>query len=180
VIDDLEIRVPDAEDLDALLAFFEHLPAGERAFFKEEVLDRPTVQKWIDPAARGRRAIAIVDERVAGYVAVIPLHGWSDHVGEIRLVVAQRHRRHGVGRALARRAVLDALECKLAKLVVEVVAEQEGAVGMFQGLGFNAEGLLRDHVRDTAGRLHDLVLLAHSVQDQWEQMSAAGIVDEMA
>ncbi len=76
--------------------------------------------------------------------------------------------------------MLDALECGLRKLVVEVVAEQEGAVGMFQGLGFNAEGLLRDHVRDTSGRLHDLVLLAHSVQDQWEQMSAAGIADEMS
>jgi ribosomal protein S18 acetylase RimI-like enzyme len=54
-------------------------------------------------------------------------------------VVAQRHRRHGVGRELARRAVLDALELGLRKLVVEVVAEQEGAVGMFQALGFQAE-----------------------------------------
>jgi L-amino acid N-acyltransferase YncA len=179
VTDSLEIRVPEASDLDPLLAFFGHLPVGERAFFKEEVLDRPTVQRWIAPEARGRRAIAIAEDRVAGYVAVVPLHGWSDHVGEIRLVVAQRHRRHGVGRDLARRAVLDALELGLRKVVVEVVAEQEGAVGMFQALGFQAEGLLRDHVRDTAGRLHDLVLLAHSVQDQWEQMSAAGIPDEI-
>ena len=175
----LDVRTPEMGDLDALLAFFGSIPEGERTFFKEEILDRATVESWLAPDARGRRAIAVADGRVAGYVAVLPLLGWSDHVGEIRLVVSPEHRRHGVGRALARRAVLDALECGLQKLIVEVVAEQENAVGMFEALGFHAEGLLRDHVRDGDGEVHDLVLLAHAVQDQWEGMSVAGIADAL-
>lgn len=167
------IRPPTEADLDALMEFFARVPEGERTFFKEQ-LDRETVQRWL-AEDRGRRGVAVEDGQVAGYVAVIRLAGWSDHVGEVRLVVDPGHRGRGLGRALARWALAQALDCGLRKLYVEVVAEQEGAVAMFSALGFTAEGLLRDHVRDQAGDLRDLVLLAHPVDDQWAAMSAAGI-----
>jgi len=172
----MELHAPAAADLDALMDFFGHVPESERTFFKEPVLDREIVESWLS-ADRGRRGIAVEDGHVAGYVAVIPLPGWSDHVGELRLVVDPEHRGRGLGRDLARWALLQAIECGLTKLVVEVVAEQEGAVAMFQALGFHAEGLLRDHVRDRHGDLRDLVLLAHPVADQWSAMETAGIED---
>jgi len=172
----MELRAPAEGDLDALMDFFGRVPESERTFFKEPVLDRQIVESWLS-AERGRRGIAVEDGRVAGYVAVIPLPGWSDHVGELRLVVDPEHRGRGLGRDLARWALLQAIECGLTKLVVEVVADQEGAVTMFQALGFQAEGLLRDHVRDRDGDLRDLVLLAHPVADQWSAMETAGIED---
>ena len=172
----MELRAPAAGELDALMDFFGGVPESERTFFKEPVLDRQIVESWLS-AERGRRGIAVEDGRVAGYVAVIPLPGWSDHVGELRLVVDPEHRGRGLGRDLARWALLQAIECGLTKLVVEVVADQEGAVTMFQALGFQAEGLLRDHVRDRDGDLRDLVLLAHPVADQWSAMETAGIED---
>jgi ribosomal protein S18 acetylase RimI-like enzyme len=172
----MEIRAPSPGDLEPLLEFFARVPESERTFFKEEVLDRATVERWLRHA-RGRRALAVADESVVGYVAVVPLPGWSDHVGELRLVVDPQRRRLGVGRALARWALLQALECGLSKLSVEVVADQEGAVAMFSALGFEAEGFLRDHVRDHDGILRDVVLLAHPVEDQWSAMESAGIAD---
>lgn len=175
----MDIRRPAAADLDALLEFFARVPEGERTFFKEAVLDRAAVQAWLE-GDRGRRAVAIEPGAdVAGYVAVIPLGGWSDHVGEVRLVVDPERRGRGLGRALARWALLQALDCRLSKVYVEVVAEQDEAVAMFTGLGFQAEGLLRDHVRDHGGALRDLVLLAHPVDDQWAAMSSAGIDDAL-
>ena len=51
---------------------------------------------------------------------------------------------------------------------------------MFSGLGFQAEGLLRDHVRDRDGELRDLILLSHSVADAWSAMETAGIDDALA
>ena len=171
----MELRPPAPDDLEALLAFFERIPAAERTFFKEAVLDRAAVEAWA--TGGGRRALACDAGDVVGYVAVVPLAGWSDHVGEVRLVVDPARRGQGVGRALARWALLQAIECGLTKLFVEVVADQEGAVAMFQALGFHAEGLLRDHVRDRHGDLRDLVLLAHPVADQWSAMETAGIED---
>jgi L-amino acid N-acyltransferase YncA len=172
----MEIRPPRPDDLDALLAFFARIPEAERTFFKEPVLDRSAVEGWL-AGGPGRRGLACEGGEVAGYVAVVPLAGWSDHVGEVRLVVDPARRGAGVGRTLARWALLQALELGLAKLYVEVVADQEGAIAMFTALGFQAEGLLREHVRDGDGRRRDLVLLAHPVEDQWAAMAAAGIDD---
>ncbi len=123
--------------------------------------------------------VAIEDGEVVGSVAVVPLHGWSRHVGEVRLVVDPGHRGKGLGRALARRAVLDAMDMDLAKLVVEVIADQEALIGMFRALGFEPEALLIDHVRDRTGELRDLMVLANSVESQFAAMSTAGIVDSL-
>jgi ribosomal protein S18 acetylase RimI-like enzyme len=155
----MQIREPSAQDLDALLQFFARIPESERTFFKEAVLDRATVEGWLT-TDRGRRALA--------------------HDDDVRLVVDPAQRGRGVGRALARWALLQAVDCDLSKLTVEVVAEQEGAVAMFTGLGFQAEGLLRDHVRDRDGELRDLILLSHSVADAWSAMETAGIDDALA
>jgi hypothetical protein len=46
---------------------------------------------------------------------------------------------------------------------------------VFESLGFKAEALLRDHVRDKSGRTHDLVVLGHNVAQVRAQMEAYGI-----
>ena len=79
---------------------------------------------------------------MTGYVAVRPLPGWSDHVGEVRLVVSPAPAGTGLGRELARRALVEAVAAGLAKLVVEVVAEQGAALALFTDLGFTGEALL--------------------------------------
>jgi L-amino acid N-acyltransferase YncA len=171
----MEIRPIEPGDAPTLARFFDRIPESDRTFLKEPVNDPAVVAEWARPGAA--RAIAVEDGAVIGSVAVIPLHGWSSHVGEIRLVVDPDHRGRGVGRALARRAVLDALELSLAKLVVEVIADQEALVAMFRSLGFEPEALLTDHVRDRSGELRDLLVLANSVERHFASMVAAGIVD---
>ena len=81
--------------------------------------------------------------------------------------------------ALARRAVLEALDLGIKKMVVEVIAVQEPTIGMFRSLGFEPEALLTDHVRDRNGDLRDLMVLSHSVQEQWSSMIMAGIADDV-
>jgi hypothetical protein len=62
-------------------------------------------------------------------------------------------------------------------MVVEVIAVQEPTIAMFRSLGFDPEALLTDHVRDRTGELRDLMVLSHSVQEQWSSMIKAGIAD---
>ena len=50
---------------------------------------------------------------------------------------------------------------------------------MFSSLGFTGEALLRDHIRDRNGELHDLVMLAHFVDGMWAGMGAIGLSDEL-
>ena len=143
--------VPLAVDhVDELQRFVAELPEGDLTFIKEDVPPE-AVARWVHD--HGRRWVALDDdEHVLGIVAVLRLSAWSDHVGEIRLVVHPDHRGAGIGRALARRALVEAVSMGLAKVVVEVVAQQESAAAMFTALGFEGEALLRDHIRDRAGQ----------------------------
>ena len=168
------------ERCDALLTLFAALPEGDLTFIREEVTDPDTVRSWASGPGSGGRWVAVDDggDEVTGYVAVRPLPGWSDHVGELRLVVDPSRRGAGLGRELARRAVAEAIGSRLTKLVVEVVAEQGAALALFTELGFTGEALLVDHIRDRNGQLRDLMVLAHHVQKTWEEMDTVGIADE--
>jgi ribosomal protein S18 acetylase RimI-like enzyme len=171
----MEVRPIEPGDRERLIRFFERIPASDRTFLKEDVSDPSVLDAWAAP--RAARAVAVADGEIVGSVAVVPLHGWSSHVGEVRLVVDPGSRGRGIGRALARRAVLDALELGLSKLVVDVIADQVALIGMFRALGFEPEALLVDHVRDRSGEVRDLMVLAQPLQEQFSAMVATGITD---
>jgi ribosomal protein S18 acetylase RimI-like enzyme len=159
--------------------FFGRVPESDHNSFAEDVFVPGLFESWLTDE-RARRAVAVEGDRVVGYVALIPLVGWSSHVASLRVVVDPAMRGKGVGRALSRHGLVAGLEMGLAKLVVEVVADAEPAIGMYQGLGFEAEALLRDHVRDRTGELRDLVVLAHLVDGTWSGMATAGLEDELS
>jgi ribosomal protein S18 acetylase RimI-like enzyme len=173
----MEYRPIAAGDEAALQRFFASIPAADRTFLKEDVDDPETVRAWARPGSA--RTIAVDGGEVLGSVAVVPLHGWSSHVGEVRLVVDPAARGRGIGRELARHAVHEAIELGLAKLVVEVIADQASLIAMFVALGFDAEALLADHVRDRNGQIRDLLVLANDVESQFAAMATAGISEEL-
>lgn len=163
-----------AGDVEALRRFFAGVPEGDRTFFREDVLRDGVIEQWVNDE-RQHRSLALIDGEIAGHVAVIPGVGWSRHVGEVRLVVDTAHRGRGLGRLLAQRAVVEAVQLGITKLVVDVVAEQTETVSMFTKLGFEAEALFKDHVQDQHGETHDLLVLAHVVEPLWSAMTSAGV-----
>jgi L-amino acid N-acyltransferase YncA len=171
----MEIRLLESRDETAVDRFLDRIPEGDRTFFKEDVDDADVRAAWFRPGTA--RFVAVEGDTVLGYVAVVPLTSWSSHVGELRVIVDPEHRGRGIGQALTRRAILEALRLGLTKMVVEVIADQESRVEMFRALGFVPEALLTDHVRDQSGRLHDLMVLGHSVEEARAALAVAGIQD---
>ena len=174
----MDVRPLSAELAGPLEAFFRRVPESDHNSFAEHVLAPGVVQAWLSDT-RARRACAVDGDDVVGYLAVLPLVGWSSHVGSLRVVVDPAARGQGVGRELARAGLLASRDMGLTKTVVEVVVDAVPAIGMFEALGFEPEALLRDHVRDKSGELHDLVVLAHEVEENWSGMAAAGIDDAL-
>jgi ribosomal protein S18 acetylase RimI-like enzyme len=174
----MDIQPLEEQHAAGLRDFFSRVPASDHNSFAEDVFAPGLVESWLQDT-RGRRSVALEGDRAVGYVAVLPQVGWSSHVGSLRLVVDPDERGKGIGRQLARHGLVTGLELGLSKLVVEVVADAEPAIGMFQDLGFEPEALLRDHVRDKSGVLRDLVVLAHLVEGTWSGMATAGLADEL-
>ena len=173
----MEIREMEEGDEPAVERFVTRIPERDRTFFKEDVSDPSVIKAWTRPGVA--YSLAVEAGEVIGTASVVPLHGWSSHVGEVRVIVDPAHRGTGVGRALARQAVVDALGLGLTKMVVEVTAEEDATVGMFRALGFDPEALLVDHVRDKAGDLHDLMILAHSVEGASAALQVSGLAPEL-
>jgi RimJ/RimL family protein N-acetyltransferase len=173
----MEIRPLEARDRPALKAFLRRIPESDKTFFKEPIDDEAHVASWFEP--RGARWLGVDGDDVLGYVAVVPLHGFSSHVGEIRLIVDPAHRREGVGSALAKRAIVAAFRSGLSKLVVEVLAREEFTIAMFRALGFDPEALLTGQVRDREGTFQDLMILAHTADEALAGIAAAGLADTL-
>ncbi len=171
----MQVEELTRENLDDVARFLRDLSELDRTFIKED-LSEATVAGWAAEDERGRRWVG-TDEggTVLGIVAVLPLAGWSSHVGDLRLVVHPAKRGQGVGNVLAKHALQQAVRRGLEKVIVEVVATQQSAIGMFTGLGFDIEAILCDHIRDRQGRLQDVVIMAHSVAEQYSAMAAAGL-----
>ena len=174
----MEIRPLEARDEAAVDRFLDRIPDGDRTFFKEDVSDPAVRTAWFRPETA--RLLAVDGDDVVGYVAVVPLTSWSSHVGELRVIVDPEHRGRGIGQALTRRAMLEALNLGLTKMVIEVRADHESRIEMFRALGFVPEALLADHVRDHAGDLHDLMVLAHSVEAWNASLEVAGIEEGLS
>jgi ribosomal protein S18 acetylase RimI-like enzyme len=175
------VRLVPASEVSSgqLSEFFGRIPDGEQAFLKENIRDPGTVAAWRRPGPARREAAIDEAGSLVGVVTVIPELGWSDHVGQLQLWVDPAHRGQGIGRELARAALLQALGLGLSKIIVEVVADQQPAINMFTSLGFDPEALLRSQIRDRNGDFRDLIILAHMVDENWQAFGATGIDDEV-
>src|SRR5215210_5748126 len=113
-----EARALRAEDRERLHRFLSEVPADDRSFFKEDVADPAVADRWLEDHRSVRLVVTGEDDRVLAFAALSPGHARTSHVGDLRVVVAAGARGAGLGRALTRRMLLEALELGLRKVTV--------------------------------------------------------------
>jgi len=173
----VQIRALGPDDADALHEFFAGVPVEDRTFFKEDVADPAVAQGWVADRRSVRRLALDPDGTIVAFAALSPGVQRTSHVADLRLVVSGRARGRGLGLAVAREMLLAAVGHGYKKVTVDIAADRTGPIAMFQALGFVPEALLRDQLCDPNGDLHDLVVLAHRVDDTWASMVTSGIAD---
>src|ERR1700723_400509 len=177
---EIEFRLMSPADEAAVLDFARKLPVHDLLFLPRNISKPKVMAAWIKEIERGAitSLLAVKAGRVVGCGTLVPGPlSWSPHVGELRNVVASDVRGEGIGRALSQEIFAIALGAGLEKLVAQMTVDQTGAIAIFEGLGFRAEALLRHHVRDKAGKTHDIVVLGHNVAQVRAQMEAYGLPD---
>ena len=167
------LSLAQAGDGPALLKFYRAMPEEDRLVLKDDV----TTADWLDwflAKLQSGEAISVVgkvDGEIRGEATLHrSLHGWSRHVGEIRLNVDRAARGQGLGLELARHIVRLAIDRGIDKLVAQMVESQSAAKRTFEKLGFHKEAELPGHVTDIHGKRLDLLIYANDVSHIWSAM----------
>ncbi|HMO55879.1 MAG TPA: GNAT family N-acetyltransferase [Roseiflexaceae bacterium] len=160
------IRALGEHDRPALMEFGGALPKDDWIYLEDDLRNPEIITRLVNAhaAENWRQVVAVADNGcIVGYSAVRRLSGWSSHVGDIQLIIDPAWRRQGLGTVLAR-AICDAARALgVAKVIVEIMAEQVGGHAIFERLGFSVEGTFASHARDRHGHCHDLHVLAQQI-----------------
>jgi ribosomal protein S18 acetylase RimI-like enzyme len=159
-------RLMRAEDKELFKRFIRSLPPEDNFYLLVDVQKDEAIDNWMKGIASGHTlsVIAIEGDQIIGYCN---LHtneaSWLSHVGEIRMSVSRACRGRGLGNTLASEVFAIARARGLQKIWARMAASQKAAQKVFEGMGFNAEALLADFVRDASGRTEDLVIMSYDV-----------------
>ena len=175
----LDLMTPAMEE--EVLAFAKTLPPHDLLFLRRDITEPKVLSAWAKQLETGEITSLLAraeNGEILGCTAVVrDEHSWSPHVGELRVLVAPAGRDRGLGRQLIQESFLIALGLGLEKLTAQMTPDQTGAINVFEEMGFTAEALLKEHVRDQSGEKHDIVILSHDVQGFQSQMQAYGMTD---
>jgi RimJ/RimL family protein N-acetyltransferase len=174
----VELRLMDAHDEGRVLAFAQHLPTHDLLFLPRDITQPKVLAAWVRAIEGGSMTtlLACEGDTVVGCAAIFrDPHSWSPHVGELRVVTAPDVRGKGVGRALIQHCFALMLQTGIEKIMAHMTIDQQGAIAVFESLGFRSEGLLREQVQDRTGKRHDIVILSHDVAKVLGAMSAYGV-----
>jgi ribosomal protein S18 acetylase RimI-like enzyme len=136
-------------------------PASGFPSVAERVND-PFFTFFTDDSPPEAHLVAELDGRLAGYIRVKPASPLRENahvLGIVGLAVAPADRRRGVASALLAAAEQHARDRGARKLSLRVLSTNETAMRLYERLGFQREGTLRDEFR-IDGRFVDDVLMA--------------------
>jgi L-amino acid N-acyltransferase YncA len=175
---DVTLRLLGRLDRERFLAFTQSLPDHDLLFLRIDITKPDVIDAWLDNIDL-ERIVTIVaerDGRIFGYASLHMANAqWSQHVGELRVLIDESMRGKGLGRALTDAIFAQALERGIEKMVAQMTIDQKGAIATFEELGFKPEALLRDHVKDRNGEKHDLLVFSHDVAAFQSQLDIYGV-----
>jgi putative acetyltransferase len=160
-VEGLEIRRAEPDDCNAIYEMFRSPKVYEGTL----QLPYPSREQWrkrISETDGCYNLVAVSGEHVIGMLTVdtFPNRPRRRHVGRIGISVSDEWQGKGVGKALMR-AGIDLADkwLNLTRLELEVYADNESAIRLYEQFGFEREGVLRQHAfRD--GRYVDSIMMA--------------------
>lgn len=156
------IRPLHENDFEALLDLFETVAAERRWIGTEPGFDRERYRNGWRNVLRGEGAafVSIEDGALTGYIGVHP-HAEYGHV--IGMLVAERCRGRGIGKALLERAVQWARARQLPDISLLVFPHNERAIALYRGSGFVQREYYRSDVTRQTGEVWDTILMTKAL-----------------
>jgi RimJ/RimL family protein N-acetyltransferase len=162
------VRSATPRDAEALVALAEHVGREEGRWILgtgpwRSVSDERRYLRTIQGHADAAVYVAEDGQLIVGRLSLSrDPHPASRHVADLGLMVAESHRRQGVGTLLLQQAVDWAHGARIRKLELHVFPWNEPALGLYESFGFEREGY-RKRQYERGGELVDAILMAYFV-----------------
>jgi ribosomal protein S18 acetylase RimI-like enzyme len=153
------IRPLQDADFDGLIELFEAVAAERRWIGTEPDFDRDTYrQRWrrIVAGEWGAAFVATGEDRIVGYIGIHP-HEEYGHV--LGMLVDERYRGRGIGKALLDSAIAWARERGLPDVSLLVFPHNERALALYRNAGFEQREYYPNDVTRQTGEVWDTVLM---------------------
>lgn len=174
-----QIRQLQPSDGDAILKFAASLPPHDLLYMRRDITTDAGVKRWLAGVSEERIHSVIAENTAGEMVGYSTIHQddleWTQHVADLRVTVSTTERGSGLGRLLIREAFNIALSLDVRRVTASMTTDQIASRNLFQELGFKNEALLKDHVRDREGKLHDLLIMACDVETFLATRQAYGV-----
>ena len=160
-VEGLQIRRAEPDDCDAIYEMF----TSPQVYEGTLQLPYPSREYWRKRIAEGEgcyNLVAVSGEHVIGMLGVetFPNVPRRRHVGHIGISVSETWQGKGVGNALMQ-AGIDLADkwLNLTRLELEVYADNEAAIRLYERFGFEHEGVMRRHAFRN-GQYIDSIMMA--------------------
>ncbi|MFH1299816.1 MAG: GNAT family N-acetyltransferase [Planctomycetota bacterium] len=137
--------------------------AGEKKYLL--TIEPPPLEKINDYvknniATNNAQYVAVLNDSVVGWADIVPISRQSmTHVGTLGMGVVSEYRGQGIGHQLLEKTIAHAWQQGLKRLELEVFADNEIAMKLYQKHGYQVEGVKR-FARCLAGVYQDVVVMA--------------------
>ena len=147
-------------------------------FLRRDITKQSSVDRWLNDIASEKMytLLAESETQLLGYATLYRNDfDWSRHVAEIRVLISPKRAKDGAGPAADPRSLQRCSLFGYSKSRCRMTLDQTGARTVFEELGFRAEAILRDEVKDRAGKTHDILLMANDVAEFLARGEAYGL-----
>jgi L-amino acid N-acyltransferase YncA len=164
---EVEIRPLEEKDIVQEIELYKQLDRRDQAKLPND-LDDPNYPSKMRRYLEDGRAYPLAawheDTLVAELILFRGMNSWVRHTGDVVLVTHPKYRRYGLAMVLFDEMIPVAEALGLEKLYANLMAQHKEATKLLTSIGFHQESCLKDHIKDSYGRYHDLCIYAMDLE----------------
>ncbi|TFG09773.1 N-acetyltransferase [Candidatus Thorarchaeota archaeon] len=155
----VRLRNRRRDDAEALYEMYSSMSKDTQRWTMSPIT-RERIERWLSQEEQVFAIVATSDDRIVGHSAFF-MHDYPrlKGIADLGIQIHQDFQGVGLGTAMTEICIREAKESELHRLSLEVVAENEAAIHLYDKLGFVKEGLKRDAFFGQDGKYHDLVVM---------------------
>ena len=155
-------------DFDGLYRFFVSLAEYDRKHLRNDTQSRVLIEKWCRELDH-EKVLPILAEIDGTIIANVTLHrethGWSKHIGEIRMTISPQYQQKGLGSLLINEIVKLGEKAGLEKIMAWVVTSRDYVIKLFTQNHFVPVSTIKNYVKTIQnGSYQDVVILVKDLK----------------